>query len=233
MQTDLATLESAISEQRAKLDRWLDESYGPELPREYNAEHDCSYDYWHEIGAIVGNVFDARLTKTLSAQSLDSLLFFISRDEEAGAIITWMGRRGGFSSVGDLTVDDFLYLCNESLSRPEDFVDYQLVTCFHQFTALDQCHTDTVLRFFARDYAYTKRMAIGVLAEKGFDDIPELAAQLWSHDDCEFTKLSALYALKESASNTATFAEYLAEFKTMFDVDNVDYLQTHMERLSS
>jgi len=234
MQTDLTTLEAAIADHRVKLDAWLNGRYDlPHGEREYISEHDCSYEYWGDIENTVGAVFDAGLTQSLSPTSLDSLLFFASRNDECGGIVAWLGRIGPFSNVGDLTLDDFLFLCTAALVRPEDYVDYQLLNCFHKLPSLDQQHIETILDFFARDYAYTKRVAIEVLAAKGFPDIPQLAQQLWAYDDCEFTKLSVLHALKQSESSPSLLADYLSEFKSRYDVDAHDYLQSHMEELES
>ena len=233
MQTDLCSIETAIAEHRVKLDAWLDDRYPlPHGQREYCGERDCSYDYWGHIESTVGSVFDSRLTQNLSTASLDSLLFFASRNEECGRIIAWLGHIGAFSNVGDLSDADFLFLCDSALSRPEDFVDYELVACFHKIPTLTEQQTETVRRFFDRDFAYTKRMAIDVLAAKGFDGIPDLAQQLWGHDNCEFTKLSALHALKQSGSSSL-LAEMISQFKSLFDVDAHDYLQSHMQQLET
>ncbi len=230
---DLESVEAAIAEHRVRLDRWLAQTYGSQQPLNYNGEVDCDYEYWGTIETMVGNLFDRRLTQHVSQVSLDSLMFFISRNEEVGCIIAWLSRGGPFSGVGDLTVSDFLYLCDASLSRPEDYSDYQLAACFHKVPELSRRHIDLVLRFFARDDAYTKRMAIDVLAAKQYDDIPSLAEQLWSHDDCEFSKLSCLYALKETDNGSSLFNRYLTQFKELFDIDASKHLPTHIKRLES
>lgn len=234
MQTDLASLEAAIADHRIKLDAWLDTVYGlPHGQREYSGELDCSYEFWGDIETTVGAVFDARLTQSLTQTSLESLLFFASRNEDVGCIIAWLGRIGPFSGVGDLTIGDFQFLCDAVLLQPEDFADYELVACFHKIPTLSRQQIETVLRFFDRSYAYTKRMSIDVLATKGYGTIPDLARQLWGHDECEFTKLSALHALKESGSSQTLLAELISEFKSRFDVNAHDYLQSHMEQLES
>ena len=234
MRTDLASLEAAIADHRVKLNAWLDSVYDlPHDQREYNGELDCSYECWGQIETTVGAVFDAQLTQSLPPTALESLLFFASRNDEVGCIIAWLGRVGPFSGAGDLTLADFLFLCDAALSRSEDFVDYELVACFHKIPTLSQQQIETVLHFFGRTYAYTKRMAIDVLATKGFDDVAGLARQLWVHDDCEFTKLSALHALKKSSSAPSLLAELLSQFKTDFDISAHDYLQSHIEQLES
>ena len=234
MQTDLPAIESSLAEHRVNLDAWLDSVYDqPHAGRDYCGELDCSYDFWGHIESTVGVVFDSELTRQLSPESLDSVLFFASRNEEIGCIIAWLGRIGPFSNAGNLTLADFTFLCETSLARHEDYVDYELVNCFHKIPDLTPAQFDIVLRFFGRDYAYTKRCAIDVLATKGFVGIPDLARDLWTHDDCEYTKLSALTALKDSSSDDLLFRDLLAEFKTRFPVDECKYRIKNVALLES
>lgn len=224
MHTDLPAIETALAEHQIKLDVWLDSVYEqPHEIREYFGELDCSYELWSHIESTVGVVFDCKLTQQLSAEALNSLLFFASRNEEIGCIFAWRCRNGSFSNAGNLTLSDFTFLCENSLARREDYVDYELVNCFHKIAELTPAQFDIVLRFFDRDYAYTKRCAIDVLATKGFVGIPDLARELWMYDDCEYTKLSALTALKQSSSDDSLFHDLLDDFKTQFPVDECKY----------
>ncbi|MEL6107086.1 MAG: hypothetical protein AAFU85_13670 [Planctomycetota bacterium] len=234
MATTLLAVETALAEHRLKLDEWLDTVYHQShADREYSGELDCSYDSWGSIESTVGIVFESELTQQLSPDALDSVLFFASRNEEIGCIIAWMGRIGPFSNAGRLSLPDFTFLCETSLSRSEDYVDYELVNCFHKILDLTTTQFDIVLRFFRRDYAYTKRCAIDVLATKGFTGIPDLARDLWGHDDCEYTKLSALTALKHSSSDDSLFRDLLVGFKTRFPVDDCEYRVKNIAFLES
>lgn len=234
MQTELTAIESALADHRVNLDAWLDTAYDqPHAARDYSGELDASYDSWGHIQSTIGIAFDSELTQQLSTDALDSVLFFASRNEEVGCIIAWLGRIGPFSNAGNLTLPDFTFLCEAALSRSEDYVDYELVNCFHKIPDLTSAQFDTVLRFFGRDYAYTKRCAIDVLATKGFAGISDLARDLWAHDECEFTKLSALTALKKSSPDVSLFRDLLADFKTQFPVDEYKHRVKNIAFLES
>lgn len=230
---NIESIEASIAEERKNLDRWLDYEYGVQADRCYNGEVDCSYDRWGAIGTIVGRVFDNEAISRVSEEAVTSILFFISRNEEIGSIIAWLRRTGPLSNVGDLRVPDFFYLCEASLAHPEDFSDYELVNSFHKFPSSDDDQIRLALRFFAREYAYTKRLAIDVLASKNFADVPALAEELWASDDCEFTKLSCLFALKKIEGGRQLVSHYLASFRKLFDVESSDYLPDVLKQLES
>ncbi len=234
MQTDISSLETAIATHLVALEAWLNEVYTQgSATREYSSELDCSYEAWDEIETLVGVIFDEQQCQGLSETSLSSLLFFASRNEECGRIIAWLGRLGPFSNIGKLTHDDFLFLCKAALGRRGDYIDHQLVACFHKIEPFTREHIDILLAFFDREEAYTKRLVINVLATKGFGDISELAQKLWNHDECEFTKLSALHALKTSGTNSTLLSNLIGQFKLAYDVDEHDYLRTNISELES
>lgn len=230
---DIESIDASIAEERKELDRWLDQEYGVQADRRHNGEVDCSYDRWEAVGAIVGRVFDHEAISRVSEETVTSILFFISRTEEIGSIIAWLRRDGPLSNVGDLRVSDFFFLCEASLARPEDFSDYELVTSFHKFPESDDDQTQLALRFFDRNDVYTKRMAIDVLASKHFADVPALAEELWSFDDCEFTKLRCLFALKKMENGSQLLSQYLASFRKLFDVESSEYLPKVLNELES
>lgn len=228
-------IESAIRSCRHDLDRWLTSAYEGMEERKYYGEMDASYPAWGDIFAVVGSVFDDQSVQHLDEDCQDSILFFISRSDEHPCIIRWMNSIPGIplSGCGCLSEPDFLFLCEKSLSLPEDYSDYQLATCFQRFTVLKPEYERLLRRFFAREYSYTRRMSLGSLAHLGFPGIVDLAAQFWASDECEFARLDCLYTLKAAAGGKQLFKTLLAEFEATYDVANSDYLPGHIERLKA
>lgn len=218
---------------RERLDAWLDETYATQEDKTFRGETDSCYDGWHEIEAIVGRLFDSQSVQQLPSSAVDSILFFISRAEEDGRLIHWLGSAIGsrLSGVGDLTERDFLFLCRETLARPEDSSDYQLAACFRKFEHACSQYIDLLLRFFDRKDSYTRRISLHSLSHLRYSNAADLAVTLWNTDGCEFARLTALYTLKETHGADTVLAKYLAAFESEYDIGGNPHLQVHLKRL--
>ncbi|WP_339613163.1 hypothetical protein [uncultured Rubinisphaera sp.] len=226
--------ETVISDQRKQLDAWLADSYSrqPDLPK--NGELEAGYPNWGEIETVVSRVFNQQSVRQLSAASVRSLLFFISRSDECGCIIAWLRPETDtpFSDIGNLTYDDFAFLCEEALSEPDDFCDYQLVTCFQKLAVLSDHDEDLLERFFYKKMdSYTRRMVIYAFAKFRYRKAIPLIKQLWSTDDCEFAKLSCLYSLEPFPEARDLLSRYLKEYQDRFPIADEEYRRTHVDRL--
>jgi hypothetical protein len=231
----MSDFDASVLACRTDLDRWLTEAYADCEEMKYYGERDASYPDWHTIEDLVGAIFDAQAMRGLSIESQASVLFFISRNEEIGAIIAWLAQvpNSPFSHCGQLTELDFLFLCNRSLELPEDRSDYQLASAFHKFPALTAEHESLLLRFFNRKESYTRRVSLICLSHFRFAGIVELCLKLWNTDPCEYAKLNCLYALKEIKAERASFDRMLAEFEADSAVLRNPYMQNHIEGLRS
>ena len=227
-------IEGRVGAFRRELDVWLDKRY-PSGEREYSGELDAGYEGWSPIEEIFSRVFDDKLVQSLSEETLDSLLFFIARTDECGRIIAWISPALGtaLSNIGKLREDDFLFLCQSSLARGEDYCDYQLANCFRKFSDPKEEYIELLLRFFDRKASYTRRIALDALVQHRYPDTVILAIDLWNTDECEFARLTALYALKNSSEGEALLQEYLGRYEAQYDVDAEPYRPDHMERLKS
>lgn len=232
--TNTITIEEAehqIERYRIALDEWLAAVYAEFDDRRYYGEMDAGYEKWGEIESVVGQVFDDRLTSQLSSQSLDSLLFFISRSDEIGCIIAWLyPETGSDLSAGDLTYDDFIFLCDQSLLRADDYCDYQLVVCFQKLTALNEQDLALLKRYFdTKSDSYTRRMVLHAFAKFRLAETIPLAERLWKTDASGFAKISCLYALEPFRDASGLLDQYLQEYELAFPAADADYRQTHLD----
>ncbi len=230
--TVLVHIENAIADQRQQLDSWLADAYAAWPNASFNGEHDAAYPNWGDVENLATQIFDNRLTSRLSDDGIRSLLFFIARSDECGRIIAWLYTTTGtpFSGVGDLTYDDFVFLCNHSVSEPDDFCDYQLVACFQKLETLNADDQALLKKFFhSKTDSYTRRLAVHAFAKFKLPDAIPLIEQLWTTDDCEFAKISCLYSLEPFPEFRSLFDRFLIEYQSSFPVAEADYRQTHME----
>lgn len=229
----LTQIESEFVNERRKLDAWLNDAYSdwPDVP--FNGEHDAGYPNWGDIETLVGRVFDERLTTKLSNDAVRSLLFFISRSDECGCIIAWLSTRTEtpLSGIGDLTYDDFIFLCTKALAEPDDFCDYELVACFQKLSNLN-ANDETILRRFfdTKTDSYTRRLVVHACAKFQLAATIPMVEQLWATDDCEFAKISCLYSLEPFPEFRSLFDRYVIEYQSLFPTAEADYRQTHMEQ---
>lgn len=232
MQNMLQTIEQAITASRAELDSWLEYAYADLKDQKYYGEMDASYPDWHKAESVTGCLFDQKLVTKLSQESIDSVLFFISRNNECGRIIAWLANAPDRSWCGNLNLDDFLFLCEHALLKPDDDCDYQLVSCFKKLDQLDNYTFYLLERFFAKNTSYTRRLVLHTFAYFNRPETVETAKTLWETDDCEFAKLSCLYALKKFPFAKNIFNKYFQEYQARFEIDAEDYRQTHYTELS-
>ncbi|MEZ6130352.1 MAG: hypothetical protein R3C59_16840 [Planctomycetaceae bacterium] len=229
----LAQIESQIADERRKLDSWLADAYTAWPDASFNGEHDAGYPNWGDVENLAAQVFDNRLTSKLSDGCVRSLLFFISRSDECGRIVGWLYTTTGtpLSGIGDLTYDDFIFLCNRAVSQPDDFCDYQLVACFQKLETLNTEDQALLKSFFhAKADSYTRRMVVHAFAKFTLADTVSLIEQLWATDDCEFAKISCLYSLEPFPECRSLFDRFLVEYQSSFPVAEADYRQVHMQR---
>ncbi len=233
MNSSIHTIETEIAQARAELDAWLAESYAGIEDQRYYGERDASYDGWGRIESLVGRVYDQALTQQLSQPSIDSILFFISRSDELGRIISWLSKVPLFSSCGNLSYPDFLFLSEQAVGRPDDHCDYQLANCYRKCESLGDREMDILQRFFQKRDSYTRRIVLHVFEHFALPQVVGLATDLWQTDDCEFAKLSCLHALKTVPDARHIFDAYLQEYRTTYDIDAKDYRQSHMRQLTA
>lgn len=233
MSPSLQAIEEDIARKRADLDAWLAETYAGRESERYSGELDASYAQWTAIETLAGSVFDQERLQHLSPAAIDSMLFFISRSDECGRIIAWLTLKKGspLSHCGKLRHPDFLFLCEQALQRKDDDCDYQLVTCFQKCESLDEQAVGLLQRFFHKQASYTRRMVLHVFEHFAHPQAIPLAVHLWESDDCEFAKLSCLYALKKFPEAKEQFELYLQEYQNAYDVEAEEYRRTHMRRL--
>lgn len=203
----------------------------PDTP--YHGEHDASYPGWYEIEDLTRKIFDNQLTTKLSDNSIRSLLFFISRSDELSRLIGWLYPNTGtqLSGVGNLTYNDFLYLCERAMIEPDDFCDYQLVACFQKLQVLAANDKSILNGFFnTKTYSYTRRLVVHAYAKFQLPEAVELIERLWETDQCEFAKLSCLHSLMSFPSHMALFNRYLLQYQEQFPVSEADYRESHWEQ---
>jgi hypothetical protein len=234
MTDNIADIEQAIAAERAHLDAWLTETYAETDVTPYYGGWDIDYPDWPKIEKLIGAIFDDQLVPTLSPSAIQSLLFFISRSNEGGRIIAWLSPHPGkpLSNCGNLTYSDFLYLCDAALTQPDDDCDYELVSCFQKLESLDDGAISCLNRFFEKHDSYTRRLVLHAFAQFALPQTIETAKVLWETEDCEFAKLSCLHSLKGLLEAQGLFEQYLATYKTLFDVEAEDYRRSHIEQLS-
>ena len=76
-------------------------------------------------------------------------------------------------------------------------------------------------------------MILHVFEHFGLPQVVDLATTLWRTDDCEFTKLSCLHALKSVPNARNIFDAYLQEYRNTFDIDAQDYRRSHLRQLTA
>ncbi|MCA9035953.1 MAG: hypothetical protein KDA91_12535 [Planctomycetaceae bacterium] len=226
--------ETEISDQRQRLDAWLADVYSRQPELQKNGELEAGYPYWGEIETIVGRAFDQQAVRQLSAASVRSLLFFVSRSDECGCIIAWLrpGTGTPFSNIGNLTYDDFVFLCDKALAEPDDFCDYQLVACFQKLAVLNDQDEGLLERFFyLKADSCTRQMVIHAFAKFSHRKAIPLVEQLWSTDDCEFATLACLCSLEPFPEARALLSDYIKQYQDRFPMADEDCRRTHVDRL--
>ncbi len=234
MSPSLHSIEDSIACERQKLDFWLADTYADRDNKRFHGEIDCSYKDWETIEAIAGIVFDNQQMQQLSRSSIDSLLFFISRNDERGRIIAWLSLKAGgpFSWCGNLSYCDLLFLSEQAIDRNADYCDYQLVNSYRKCESLDDRAISILQQFFGKQDSYTRRVTLHVFQHFALPQTVEFAQELWRIDDCEFAKLSCLEALKAMPNARSQFDTYLQAYKNMYDVNAEDYRRAHIRALS-
>lgn len=228
----LTQAESQIKSHRLALDAWLNDAYANIEDRRYYGEMDASFPNWGAIESLAGSLFDNQLVSQISSESLDSILFFISRNDEIGSIIAWLSpfRDTPLSWLGELSYDDFMFLCERSLERDDDFCDYQLATCFQKLPQLNQRDVSILNRYFdTKSDSYTRRIVLHAFEKFRLPETVRLAERLWNADECEFAKLSCLYSLKPFPNARGLFDKYLREYERQFPSAGADYRQSHLD----
>lgn len=233
MTRSLEEMEEAIAQERRELDEWLCRTYAEMGSEKYCPEIDISYENWGNIEWIAGSIFNDRQVRKLGRFSIDSLLFFISRSEEAGNIIAWStsNQVKTLSHCGDLAYDDFLFLAEQAAMRDEDFCDYQIAVCFQKCNSLEDSAVNLLHRFFRRKNSYTRRLSLHTLSHFRHASARELAIDLWHTDQCEHAKLSSLEVLKELPEAKSVFEEFLREYQVLYDIDETNYRKGYIQAL--
>jgi len=231
----LDKLQNEIAHERGKLDRWLDASYAGLEDHRYSGARDCVYPYWEGIYSVAGTVFDRKLTSKLSKVSIDSLLFFISRNDERSNIITWLSSGVGqpFSRCGNLSYPALLFLSEQASLRSDDFCDYHLAASFIKCESLDDRAIKILLKLFQKNDSYTRRTVLQAFENFALPQTVELATALWNSDDCEFAKLSCLSALKAIPAAKLLFETWLEEYQNTYNMEAEEYRLSHIRRLTA
>lgn len=234
MDPTISTIESDILSARAKLENWLEPYYGSSQPPPYCGELDAGYPDWYQIESLVGFIFDNEILSKLSKSSIQSILFFISRNNECGCIIGWLRNvpGGPLSHCGNLSKKDFLFLCEEALSQKDDDCDYQLVNSFQKFERLSREEVTLLNRFFHKSDSYTRRLVIHISEHFALPQTIGLARTLWETDECEFAKLSCLDVISNHPEERELFSQYFREYIDLYDVNAESYRQSHIDRLN-
>ena len=122
---------------------------------------------------------------------------------------------------------DFLFLCEEAIVRPDDYCDYQLVSCYEKCESLGDREID-ILSGFSKAGLHTRRMVLHVFERFRLPHVVDLATTLWQTDDCEFAKLSCLDALRRCPTRGTSSMPIFRNTENTFDVGAEDYRQSHM-----
>ncbi len=230
-------LDDVIEQERLALDDWLNGSYAGREHQRYCGENDASYPHWDRIDGVVSEVLERNAIQQVTARSMDSLLFFISRSDEIGYIVAWLSRDLPLSQLGALSLPDLRFLADQALSRSDDFCDYQLASSFKKFQTLGDMDVTLLLRFFDRKYAYTRRVALHAFQHFGHPLTVDLASRLWESvvdadpAEVEFTRLSCLEALKDFPVAKHTFNLYLSKYLETYDIEAQGHRRAHLNRL--
>jgi len=232
---DLLELEHKLHLECNELDCWLEKAFEGASPRPYNGEVSCGYPNWGDIIDVLKLIVGTGRLQRLSKQATDDMLFAFSRSDEL-ALISWISKpekdpaKRSYLSVGNITEDDFTWLCEQSLLRNEDFSDFQLVVAMRNRESLS--HKDVVLLsgFMKRTDSYTRRMVLQTLSYFQHEDILPWIYDLWQDDD-EWAKLSCLHSLKPYEAHRVEFEKLLQKYKELYDVQAEEYRKLHIDQL--
>jgi hypothetical protein len=220
-------IEKEIELSRHDLDKWLQESYGDSYG-DFYGEHDISYENWDEIETILKIAFEEEDLEALSESCLDNILFFISRSDEGGRIIAWLYPSSPrLSNIADITISNFICLCNHALKSKDDFCDYQLANCFRKFNSLTSDQEKILIGFFNKNYIYTKRIAVIGLAEHKVSNLEQCVTELWNlRDKDEWAGLTCLEALAIGDPNHELITQYKTELLNSSDEHIAKYAKS-------
>lgn len=220
----MSAIELELELCRAALNAWLLEAYAGvpsdgEFGRPYFGERDIGYEHWPAIYRVVGKVFTDRLWSSLPPQRQHDIVFFISRENEGGAIISWLNSAVGrpLSNVGDLSPDDFVSICRTCLTLEEDCADYVLASTFASFNAPLPEHFELLERFFfERTHPYTRRRALMALEALGAGGLFEKAEALFMAKNADqWDRAVCLSIMSKLAGHETDFAQCLSSAEAL------------------
>lgn len=218
------SIELELERCRSALNVWLLEAYAGapsdgEFGRPYFGERDIGYEGWPAIYRVVGQVFTERRWSSLPVQRQRDIVFFIARENEGGAIISWLNSAvgGPLSNVGDLSPDDFASICRTCLELDEDCSDYVLASKLATFRAPRAEHVALLERFFCeRTHTYTRRRALMSLEALGAPGVFEKAEALfWAPNADQWDRALCLSFMSKLAGQENDFAYWLSRAQAL------------------
>lgn len=221
------SIEKEIEKSRLELDKWLHESYG-ETYGDFYGEYDIGYEHWDQIEKTLKKAFEDENFESFTESCLDNILFLISRSNEGGRIIAWLSSKTNspLSNISNLTVENFILLCNHALKSPDDYCDYQLANCFNKFDNLSDDQEKILIGFFNKKDIYTKRVSLTALAKHRASNLETYIVELWDTKD-EWAGLDCLEALAISKCNDELFQKYKSELAGSPD----EYIRDNAKRI--
>lgn len=196
---ELKDIESKLNEHVKNFHKWVKDTYTPEEIANGHVD-DPGYSGWNAVEkdiAILFNEFDVR---ALTETAIGDLLYLIGRNWDLGWIINWLTTNTKqLSNVGDLTEEEFYYLCQKALDCDDEDAQCQFPANFKKFESLTPQREQLLLAFCRSKHIYTHRVALGSLLHLEYPKMEELIIEAWDTGD-EWARIDCLWMLKELKS---------------------------------
>lgn len=171
------------------LRRWTDT-----VPlNERRGSWDCDYDNWREVHATaITFLADIPFSEWTDAE-IDAVLFALARDNECEILRDWIEKRGNETVIA---VADF------AIAKGEQDARWQVAKALGKLVGLHGVES-RLLALVADTDEYVRRISLSSLALVGSARTEELAISTWNNaaDDCPWTRMMALWALRQCKSS--------------------------------
>jgi hypothetical protein len=170
-------------------------------------EWECDYPGWNQLFQACTNFIETVDVKKLTQETLDAILFVTTADNGCQLIAATIAAYP----------EKLLYLAQAALRSSYVDAKWQLAIELGEIS-VHQSEAEHLLCLFFRDEdEYTRRMALGALAEIGSSQIEALVEQAWASEH-EYQRIMALSALHKVGS------PQLEKYLALAEIDGREYV---------
>ncbi|MEN9360801.1 MAG: hypothetical protein RL095_2336 [Verrucomicrobiota bacterium] len=165
----------------------------------------------------ISYIFQEKIVKRLSPESLDALLTFISWDTGCDILThSYLVPGSDLSYDGYLSHDDFRYILKSCINRRNEKCDEYLIEMFYKFYFIKNEDLDIIINIFKNKNIYTKITIIHLLIKFEISIVADLIDEIWQEYKDRESMIIILYAINElHMKNNKNIDKYICEFRDL------------------